>query len=53
MALRGLPIAKQLSSALAQAENRLAEITVRLGSKRENDQSLLDDLVALLSLIHI
>lgn len=47
MALRGLPIAKQLSSALAQAENRLAEITVRLESKRENDQSLLDDLVAL------
>jgi uncharacterized membrane-anchored protein len=47
MALRGLPIAKHLSTSLAQAENRLAEITVRLESKRENDQALLDDLVAL------
>ena len=47
MALRGLPIAKHLSTLLAQAENRLAEITVRLESKRENDQAMLDDLVAL------
>jgi uncharacterized membrane-anchored protein len=47
MALRGLPIAKHLASALGQAENRLADITARLESKQESDQTLLDDLVAL------
>jgi uncharacterized membrane-anchored protein len=47
MALRGLPVAKQLATSLAQAENRLADITARLESKQENDQNLLDDLVAL------
>jgi uncharacterized membrane-anchored protein len=47
MALRGLPIAKHLAPALAQAENKLAEITARLESKQESDQTLLDDLVAL------
>lgn len=47
MALRGLPIAKQLAAALGHAENRLADITARLESKQENDQTLLDDLVAL------
>lgn len=47
MALRGLPVAKQLAAALAQAENSLANITARLESKQESDQTLLDDLVAL------
>lgn len=47
MALRGLPVAKQLATALAQAENRLADITARLEFKQESDQTLLDDLVAL------
>lgn len=47
MALRGLPIAKQLSAAMAMAENSLADITARLESKQASDQRLLDDLVAL------
>ena len=47
MALRGLPIAKQLAAALAQSENSLADITARLESKKESDETLLDDLVAL------
>lgn len=47
MALRGLPVAKQLSSQLAQAEGRLADIAARLESKKDSDQDLLDDLVAL------
>jgi uncharacterized membrane-anchored protein len=47
MALRGLPVAKQLATALAKAENSLADITARLESKQESDQTLLDDLVAL------
>ena len=60
MALRGLPVAKQLAMMLGQAENSLADIAARLESKQESDQNLLDDLVALaahveraLSLIHI
>lgn len=47
MALRGLPIAKQLAAALGHAEDRLADITARLEFKQENDQTLLDDLIAL------
>ena len=47
MALRGLPVAKLLSPELAQAEAQLAETTARLESKRDGDQALLDDLVAL------
>ena len=47
MALRGLPVAKQLSPELSQAENRLAGIAARLEGKQESDQALLDDLVAL------
>jgi len=47
MALRGLPVAKQLSPELAQAERRLAGITARLEAKEDSDQALLDDLVAL------
>lgn len=47
MALRGLPVAKQLATVLGEAENKLADITARLESKQEDDQTLLDDLVAL------
>jgi len=46
-ALRGLPVAKQLSPVLAQAESQLADITARLEGKQGGDQDLLDDLVAL------
>jgi uncharacterized membrane-anchored protein len=47
MALRGLPVAKQLSPELANAESRLADIAARLDTKQGSDQELLDDLVAL------
>jgi uncharacterized membrane-anchored protein len=47
MALRGLPVAKQLSPDLAKSEAQLASIAARLDTKRGNEQELLDDLVAL------
>ena len=47
MALRGLPVAKQLSPVLAQAEAQLADITARLERQQGGDQALLDDLVGL------
>lgn len=47
MALRGLPVAKQLSAELAQAEDKLADIAARLDTKNGSDQELLDDLVSL------
>jgi uncharacterized membrane-anchored protein len=47
MALRGLPVAKQLSPDLAKAEEQLAGIAARLDTKRGSEQELLDDLVAL------
>ena len=47
MALRGLPVAKQLSPVLAEAESRLADITARLEGQQGGDQVLLDDLVGL------
>jgi uncharacterized membrane-anchored protein len=47
MALRGLPVAKQLGPMLAQSESALADITARLEGKQEADQDLLDTLVAL------
>ena len=47
MALRGLPVAKQLSPVLAQAEAQLADITARLEKQQGGDQALLDDLVGL------
>ena len=47
MALRGLPVAKQLAPLLAQAEAELADITARLENKDTSDQVLLDALVAL------
>lgn len=47
MALRGLPVAKNLSSMLSAAEAQLADITGRLERKGESDQVLLDSLVSL------
>ena len=47
MALRGLPVAKELSPMLAQAEGELADITSRLENKSAGDQELLDTLVSL------
>ena len=47
MALRGLPVAKDLGPMLAQAEARLAEITARMENKDASDQELLDKLIAL------
>jgi uncharacterized membrane-anchored protein len=47
MALRGLPVAKALSSVLSQAEAQLADITARLERKGDSDQALLDALVSL------
>ncbi|MEO5606967.1 MAG: DUF3422 domain-containing protein, partial [Polaromonas sp.] len=47
MALRGLPVAKQLAPLLAESERGLADITARLDNKTASDQQLLDTLVAL------
>jgi uncharacterized membrane-anchored protein len=47
MALRGLPVAKQLGPMLAESEEALALITARLENKSATDQELLDTLVAL------
>lgn len=47
MALRGLPIAKQLAVFLAQSDKSLADITLQLGEKSSSDQQLLDRLISL------
>ena len=47
MALRGLPVAKQLGPMLAEAESALAAITALLENKTASDQHLLDTLVSL------
>jgi uncharacterized membrane-anchored protein len=47
MALRGLPVAKNLSAMLSSAESQLADITGLLERKGETDQALLDLLVSL------
>lgn len=47
MALRGLPVAKQLGPMLAESESELADITARLERKSASDQDLLDTLVTL------
>ena len=47
MALRGLPVAKQLGPMLSEAEVALATITARLENKTASDQDLLDTLVSL------
>lgn len=47
MALRGLPVAKQLGPMLSASENALADITARLENKSASDQELLETLVSL------
>jgi len=47
MALRGLPVAKELAPSLACAERNLADITAQLEDKSTSDQFLLDALIAL------
>lgn len=47
MALRGLPVAKELAPMLTQAETELADITAHLEGNASSDQELLDTLVAL------
>ncbi|MBA4261008.1 MAG: DUF3422 domain-containing protein [Comamonadaceae bacterium] len=47
MALRGLPVVKQLAPLLARSEQQLADITALLENKSASDQGLLDTLVSL------
>ena len=47
LALRGLPVAKQLGPFLSDSEKQLADITAQLDSKGATDQALLDTLVSL------
>jgi uncharacterized membrane-anchored protein len=49
MALRGLPVAKQLGSVLSRCEQQLAAITEQMEHKSTTDQALLDTLVSLAS----
>ena len=47
MALRGLPVAKELGTMLSRSEPQVAAITAQLEGKAASDQELLDALVAL------
>jgi uncharacterized membrane-anchored protein len=47
MALKGLPVAKQLIPELTRAEQQLADITAQLENKAASDQELLDTLISL------
>ena len=47
MALRGLPVAKELGAVLSQSESQVASIIAQLEGKSASDQELLDALVAL------
>ncbi|MBT9552399.1 MAG: DUF3422 domain-containing protein [Hydrogenophaga sp.] len=47
IALRGLPVAKQLGALLARSEQQLADITAQMEHKSATDQALLDALVSL------
>jgi uncharacterized membrane-anchored protein len=47
MALRGLPVAKELGPMLSDCESVLAHITVLLDNKTATDQDLLDKLISL------
>lgn len=53
MALRGLPVAKQLAPMLAEAETALAHITAQLDNKSASDQELLDTLVSLAARVEL
>jgi len=45
MALRGLPVAKDLAPVLAQAEAELAEVTLKLEARLASESDLLDKLI--------
>ncbi|HYR24410.1 MAG TPA: DUF3422 domain-containing protein [Aquabacterium sp.] len=47
MALRGLPVAKELGGMLAETEAQLADITARMESAEASDQELLTTLIRL------
>jgi uncharacterized membrane-anchored protein len=47
MALRGLPVSKELGPMLSNCESALANITVLLDNKTASDQELLDKLISL------
>ena len=47
MALRGLPVAKQIDPELANAEKQLLTITTQLETKAASEQELLDRLISL------
>jgi uncharacterized membrane-anchored protein len=47
MALRGLPVAKQLGPLLSESERQLANITAQMENKSATDEELLGTLVAL------
>lgn len=47
MALRGLPVAKELGPVLTRAESQLAEIMARMESADASDQELLNTLIGL------
>lgn len=47
MALRGLPVAKQLGPELGMAERELAALTANLDAKTTSEQALLDQLIGL------
>lgn len=47
MALRGLPVAKELQPSLGESERRLARITAQLEDTHASDQTLLETLVSL------
>ena len=45
MALRGLPVAKELAPMLAESEAALAEVTARLEARQASEAELLDELI--------
>ncbi|MCV2357984.1 DUF3422 domain-containing protein [Paucibacter sp. TC2R-5] len=45
MALRGLPVAKDIAPVLAQAEASLAEVTLKLEGRQASESELLDTLI--------
>mgnify|MGYP006194952819 FL=1 len=47
MALRGLPVAKEMGPLLTQAESQLAEIMARMENAETSDQELLNTLIGL------
>jgi uncharacterized membrane-anchored protein len=47
IALRGLPVAKELGALLSRSEEQLSDITAQMENKSATDQALLDALVSL------